>query len=730
MDKQANRNSPIIPVQDDISGYVKNLNISIISGKYPECQSVKVFRHWINSQVATPKRYYICPGSVVKNCNAFFEENTATLPEKCMKCESKLEIKNLLREGQFFLYTSVAEQLSAMLRLVENENAVLDFQETITRAQNAKLCDTINSERYKSLLRMAKAKDQSDKKIPMMSFSVNLDGVQASKSSQNSLYPLMLVTNEIPHHMRQRNILIPFIFLKRRGVLTKFHSNYLSPFILEMRELGKANGFSFVSQRYECTLSFPVLCYSLNCDSIMKCDLLHLKGVTGYFSCPKCKQKGFSVEKGKSSTVVKPATTTPNGMVPVYQSRSHADFANVKEVEDGVHDISILASLPGFENVFANTSIDSMHAVYIGVFKLAVKLWFTEKGKPFSVSPAGYRLAKQTLLKIKPSRSNTRGIRCLDERADWKACEWRSFGYLWAPLILQTLADQHYIDKLYLDNWICLLCGLSLLNSDCISKSDIDTAKKCLLKFCVDFTKLYGEKYCVLNIHLIVHLADSVTLLGPLWSTSLFINESFNQTVLKCFRNGTRGVVQQVSERFNWRKLSVDLNSWMKTTDMSYSCPIADSCWKLCSTDKTEGLGKYTTRKEGSLSSSFCELQKESVYFYDRIHTSGMVFTTKEYFRKKKLRNRDTLFYSAKRGIFGEIVEIIKAGEKYFVVYQEFKTYQVTSSRINDLCYTHFGRFTSTYSILSVKFITRQCILLNFSFGDCMMYEMNIKEGS
>lgn len=645
--------------------------------------------------------------------------------------------ENLHREGNFFLYTPIAEQLASLLTLNENEKAIIKFQNVIREAQEYEyICDVINADRYKELVsKTSMATNGSE--IPFLSFSINLDGVQASKSSQNSIYPLMLVLNELPYHLRQCNILIPFIFLKCRGSQSKFHTNYLTPFVNDMKQLGE-KGFRFYSKTLNRELSFPVFAYSLNCDSVMKCDLLHLKGVTGYFSCPKCKQKGISVPKGKSSTVAKPTTVNPNNAVVMYEARTKADLMDVHKNEDGISGVSVLVNMPEFSDIFANTSIDSMHAVYIGVFKCAAKLWFKVKGKPFSVSPTGYTLAKQAMLKISPSSSIVRGIRSLDERADWKASEWRSFGYFWAPLVLQILVDGGYLPEIYLKNWIHLLQGLSLLNSEMITKLDILAARKKLYKFCVQFTKIYGKEHAILNFHLISHLADSVARVGPLWATSLFINESFNQVVLNCFRNGTRGVVQQVAERFTWRNFCVHINSWLKLKDCRYHCKIAESCWNLQTyviTRVIQPLGKQLDRKldeltVNSLSAVVYNLSPEIIQLFDRIKIGSMIFNTRRYHDEKRLKKKDTLFYADDMRVFGEIVDIVKVRDDYFVIYEIFEPLRSISCQVNNLKYASFGHFTSMRAVIPAKCLTRRCTLLNFALGPCFVFDTNSKEGS
>lgn len=51
---------------------------------------------------------------------------------------------------------------------------------------------------------------------------------------------------------------------------------------------------------------------------------------------------------------------------------------------------------------------------------------------------------------------------------------------------------------------------------------EIDRAEDYLFKFCNNFAQLYDQCYMTLNLHQLVHLADCVRSLGPLYTTSCF----------------------------------------------------------------------------------------------------------------------------------------------------------------------------------------------------------------
>lgn len=74
-----------------------------------------------------------------------------------------------------------------------------------------------------------------------------------------------------------------------------------------------------------------------------------------------------------------------------------------------------------------------------------------------------------------------------------------------------------------------------ILLMDSISDKQIDHAEKLLLNFFSQIADLYGERYQTANMHFLVHLADSVRDLGPLWTHSCFHFEDKNDYLLRLY---------------------------------------------------------------------------------------------------------------------------------------------------------------------------------------------------
>ncbi|CAG5075370.1 Protein of unknown function [Cotesia congregata] len=74
----------------------------------------------------------------------------------------------------------------------------------------------------------------------------------------------------------------------------------------------------------------------------------------------------------------------------------------------------------------------------------------------------------------------------------------------------------------------------------------VEVARDLLNCFIRDFEQLYGLRYCSINIHLLIHLPDSVKNLGPLWAHTCYESEDLNGQLLKLL-HGTWHIDSQLT---------------------------------------------------------------------------------------------------------------------------------------------------------------------------------------
>ena len=99
---------------------------------------------------------------------------------------------------------------------------------------------------------------------------------------------------------------------------------------------------------------------------------------------------------------------------------------------------------------------------------------------------------------------------------------------------------------MYFQHHILLVEAIHTLNSQSISHDDIDKCEQLLHHYCAMCAILYGDNVMGINVHNLVHLADVVRDLGPLYIYSCFPYESLNGDIKSLF-HGTQAIEKQMA---------------------------------------------------------------------------------------------------------------------------------------------------------------------------------------
>lgn len=405
-----------------------------------------------------------------------------------------------------------------------------------------KYCDVYDGYLYKSYYE----KEGPLSKQENVSFTFNTDGAPVFKSSKISVWPLFLVINELPYKLRmlKENMLMAGLWF---GPHKPAMGTFLSPFLDCFKKLHEGIQCfcpllgNFICRAYLLcgTADLPARC--LVCNSVQ---------YNGSFSCWKCMQKGETSERGKGHTHVFPyISANPKGPErTVYDVHRDAQQAmnNLEQRKtgysvNGVKGPSWLTFSPNF-NIVKGISIDYMHGVLLGVQKLLLRLWFSSefKSKDFSfhehVHIVDYRLNN-----LKPTLDISRLPRSIEtDLKYWKASEYRSFLlYFGAPVMYGILDNNRF------NHYLQLVNGIRILLKFGSTEEEVSEAEAMLFNFCADFECLYEKCFMTLNIHQLVHLADSVRALGPLYTHSCFSFEDKNGFLLKMIQ-GTQNIDSQI----------------------------------------------------------------------------------------------------------------------------------------------------------------------------------------
>ncbi|XP_064463072.1 uncharacterized protein LOC135373982 [Ornithodoros turicata] len=179
-----------------------------------------------------------------------------------------------------------------------------------------------------------------------------------------------------------------------------------------------------------------------------------------------------------------------------------------------------MMNLPGFDLV-RGCSVEYMHSVLLGVTRQINDHLFGSSHslqRYYIGSRADVSNINRLLLSIKPPHCITRLPRSITDRVHWKASELRNWLlYYSLPCTAGTLPREYWSHLAKLSEAVHILLGQE------ITEQDISHADELLRSFVYHCIGLYGESFMTFNVHALLHLAESVRYLGPLWAHSAFV---------------------------------------------------------------------------------------------------------------------------------------------------------------------------------------------------------------
>jgi len=452
-----------------------------------------------------------------------------------LKCTNSQCMNDDIKKGNkctFFAYLPLRKQLKDLL---ENHNvcSYLITQENRVKKNANNLEDIFDGSLYKSAMN---ACDGSS-----LSLTFNSDGVPVFKSSACSIWPLLCTVNELPPHMRREHVLLCALWF---GVSKPNMNEFLKPFVYEVRMLNET-GFVWTNPIDHCNTCTRVKALIGVCDSVARPALQSSTQYNGEYGCSFCLDAGIYVKQGNGHTRAYPFTEDSILRTPQQHIHLAEQAVSSQCSVLGVKGPSILSLLPNF-NIIQGLVPDYMHSIMLGVVRQMATLWFdsANNSEPFYIEPANQKLIDLLLLSIRPPCNISRTPRSLSLRKFWKAHEWYSWTcYYSLPALQSCLAKKFFV------HWALLVECITILLNDSIPPLLVEHCDACFKKFVTDFEVLYGLRNVSFNVHLCLHLTQSVRAWGPLWTQSAFLYESFNGNLLSLIK-GTQRVPLQICKSY------------------------------------------------------------------------------------------------------------------------------------------------------------------------------------
>ncbi|XP_044597322.1 uncharacterized protein LOC123273905 isoform X2 [Cotesia glomerata] len=598
------------------------------------------------------RHYYcqICRDYLGEKC-----KESGKLQKQCA-CKSCGPDDELEANLCYFIYISLTAQLKELFS-IPNISELLKYRFRRIKRDPDAYEDIYDGDQYKLLSSPGKFLN----KWFNLSFTINTDGCQTTKSSNCSAWPVYAMINELSPQLRKKHMLLVAIYVDAQHPMMNY---FLRPFTDEIQILFTTGIKWKPSATSEIISRFMVTTCSL--DAPARASVTSMIQYNGRNGCLWCYAKGKSLGPGK---FVYPFCQCYKKQRTDAEVRNDMLYAfDTGKIRHGVKNISSLVALPLF-NICNGVVVEAMHAVYLGVVKrhteILMDLKFSPKAcksKARKTKPPYYvgdfnsrKLIDRRLLSIKPPSCRSRRPRSISTYQKWKASEWRNW-LDYAPSCLQNILPVKYVNHLAL-----LSEAIHHLNSDSISHANLDRCERLLKKYVKLFQQYFGEVNMTSNLHTLTHLVKVVRDWGPIWVHEAFVFESWNRKILE-YVTSSFAPTEQIATRFLMYRFlitSMYKNAVSSETKRFVFKLIKISPGKNNNKDKLIGLGKQVICPPTE--DQRTELIRAGFNPINLIHFKKMKINGARYMCKKEknLKFDDTVVCNG-NGEFGVVEAIVK----------------------------------------------------------------------
>ncbi|RXG72669.1 hypothetical protein Avbf_05591 [Armadillidium vulgare] len=483
-----------------------------------------------------------------------------------------------------------------------------------TRSNDNIIRDIFDGEVYKELSKTGFDPEKD------LTFNFSLDGAPLSKSSTLQAWPIFITINEIDLKFRFKNIFTAGFWISSSQMTNDLNiKNLLTVFVNKMKILQN----------------------------------------TGYSSCNYCEIHGIY----ESNAVRFPYGNNVQLRTKKEWQKCARIAMNTNKAAKGIKGCSPLTDLQGF-NIIWGAPPDYMHIILLGVMKTLFELYFTNTGNPWYIgSPKQRSLLDKKLFEMKVPNYINRKPRSVSKWKFWKATEFGNFLYYYIFILENVLPVEYYNHILH------LRAGLMLLLKRAVAKDDVIKANEHFHNFVCYFEILFGVQYSTFNIHMLLHLSQSVKKCGPLWGFSAFPFEN-NLRIFRTLITGSKIPTKQVVKKVKVIQFLNMISHENINKEVLKFCEINYNVgYSISKLDRPLKVGKplevtfpWDNYTEGEALAIQSLNISNKIILYGNIKFSHFTVDTK---------NNNTLFLVD--GKVGRVTKIFKNSESLYLLFQEYK---------------------------------------------------------
>ncbi|XP_064482783.1 uncharacterized protein LOC135395609 [Ornithodoros turicata] len=324
---------------------------------------------------------------------------------ECSHCRAKHSIKEMLRDGNFFIMFDLRAQLQLLVK--KYQRLLLENLERIHAATSAVYTDLTSGALYK------RVRQELGCKANDLTITFSTDGSPVFKSTTSSLWPIHMILNELPTIPRWQNVTLAGLWFSRK------HPNmflFLKAFANAFNEIGTLSWVNSAGEKIASRVH--VVCAVV--DSPARAALLNMKQFNGFQGCPWCYHPGVHLQ----GSLRYPYREHVQQRTHVEIARDMKKATRTGQVVNGIKGLSPLLYLRSFD-VAWGACPDYMHCVLEGVVKQVTEIWLSHSEAEAYIGRYVDEVNAR-LCRIRPPISFSRLPRALNDRALWKATEWKS----------------------------------------------------------------------------------------------------------------------------------------------------------------------------------------------------------------------------------------------------------------------------------------------------------------
>ncbi|OAD67065.1 hypothetical protein PHYBLDRAFT_166755 [Phycomyces blakesleeanus NRRL 1555(-)] len=221
----------------------------------------------------------------------------------------------------------------------------------------------------------------------------------------------------------------------------------------------------------------------------------------------------------------------------------------------------------GYLDLVRGTIIDPMHNLFLGTPKRLMDRWIKDEDIQDGDFAAMQKTAETMIV---PGGYTSLNSKIGKQFSYMKADEWKSWVLVYSPVLLKdVLAKDRF------ENWINFVDACRLLIKPTITFDEVNTAHQFLQTFCTRCDELYNAEILTCNMHLHLHLRDTIRDFGPVYGYWLFGFERFNGLLKNLKTNRKIGFEETFMKKFIEDVHKDDLvNSFLQSTRQTSAFPL------------------------------------------------------------------------------------------------------------------------------------------------------------